>query len=748
MCHEGTNLRSVPRGAQFQKCTKYRSVSEAVIDQGQDGQSVAKSRSHVQVMSPNHETTAMTRRRRSEGDGEASNQEVEDFQLPALEDGRVQEDRIIGQEMVVVPEAASASAGLTQFSAAAQSASAVLTQFSAAAPAILNEAEEHQGDRGSVQTERPRPEDIPVPASPFQTPGASTTIRRLEQGGRTPMSHPQGRPRSLFPLFTEEQLTSMEKSQRGAAHLYGQKSLTEPRPIQVQSHEEAMRIYAQKRDEEQEVLWKMLQEARMEADVLRHRNEVLTAELQHYEKLMADQQFKTPQSSREGGSEKRAAGSSESDQKQSKKDEESTSVENAEGHKKVENEEDPRVKNSAGEDQTQVAMQVMLTLMQSMQEMQKRLLDAKSESKEEDREDVEWVRGGTATLPRLPEWSATTGPIDFADWINLLEPQMSDLTRTSSEWWSRLLTESRSWYEEHLRLPPLQRMGHEPRPSKDLDLPKWNRLEKRASTMLLSAIPDSQREELVSSRRLSAMSIVCSLLVAYQPGGLAEKELILRSLELPPEASSLADALTGLRRWTRWRRRAMDMGVTEPDPFLLLKGLNRIVKKPLEAHRELNFRIQLARSTLQVDATPSSASITQFALHLQAEVEQVAHLEGGRRRETVTEKITKDDPKVKTVKSKGVTLEEPRGASGGEGRNPEQMAGDSSSPPRCRFFLTDQGCRKGKECRFDHNQKDEKRRCYGCGSVEHFASTCPRKSSGDGPKAIRSCEMSRKSWRR
>ena len=144
-----------------------------------------------------------------------------------------------------------------------------------------------------------------------------------------------------------------------------------------------------------------------------------------------------------------------------------------------------------------MTMQVMLSLMQSMQEMQKRLLDAKTGGHDEDRDEVEWVRGGNVSLPRLPEWSATTGPIDFADWINLLEPQMSDLTRTSSEWWSRFVTEARGWYDDHLRLPPLQRMSHEPQPSKDLDQAKWNRLEKRASTMLLASLPESTREELV-----------------------------------------------------------------------------------------------------------------------------------------------------------------------------------------------------------------------------------------------------------
>ena len=67
-----------------------------------------------------------------------------------------------------------------------------------------------------------------------------------------------------------------------------------------------------------------------------------------------------------------------------------------------------------------------------------------------------------------------------------------------------------------------------------------------------------QREDLISSKKIKALDIVCSLLVAYQPGGLAEKELILRSLEAPMEASTLPEAAVGLRRWARWRRRASE----------------------------------------------------------------------------------------------------------------------------------------------------------------------------------------------
>ena len=83
------------------------------------------------------------------------------------------------------------------------------------------------------------------------------------------------------------------------------------------------------------------------------------------------------------------------------------------------------------------------------------------------------------------------------------------------------------------------------------------------------AVPEGQREELISAKRLSAMAIICQLLVTYQPGGLAEKELILRSLELPPESANLVEAVQSLRRWARWRRRAADLQISEPDPFLL-----------------------------------------------------------------------------------------------------------------------------------------------------------------------------------
>ena len=308
-----------------------------------------------------------------------------------------------------------------------------------------------------------------------------------------------------------------------------------------------MRQYMEQRSEEQLEMWKMLREMRQENAALRRMNEQLRTKVEDLEKDSEVQQeaaFATP----------------EEREHEHPREEEGEQPGGDQGQKGQRAETEEPSSSTTDCDQKET-VKVMLSLMQGMQEMQRQMMDNKrKEEKDEEEKGVEWVRGGTQDLPRLAEWSASTGPIDFNDWLNLIEPQMSDLTATSGEWWKRLLGEARLWYEEHQRLPPLKRMDHDARPSDGLSQKKWHRLERRASTLLLAALPESQREELVSARKLSAMEILCQLLVAYQPGGLAEKELILRSLEQPPEAATISEAVVGLRRWARWRRRALDFG--------------------------------------------------------------------------------------------------------------------------------------------------------------------------------------------
>ena len=62
----------------------------------------------------------------------------------------------------------------------------------------------------------------------------------------------------------------------------------------------------------------------------------------------------------------------------------------------------------------------------------------------------------------------------------------------------------------------------------------------------------------------------------------------------------------------------------------------------------------------------------------------------------------------------------------GKGKGKDKLDGDEKQKPKCKFYLTDGGCRKGKECGFSHDVRDEKRRCYTCGSVDNLSPSCTR----------------------
>eukprot|EP00435_Cladocopium_sp_Y103_P038530 s827_g10.t1 len=370
-------------------------------------------------------------------------------------------------------------------------------------------------------------------------------------------------------------------------------------------------------------------------------------------------------------------------------------------------------------------MEFMMLMLQSMQELQRKITDDR-----EAKDGVEVVRTGAPDLPQLGEWSSTEGPIMMGDWLTMLEPAIADLSESSEEWWSELIKAVQSWYGDHMKLSPLERTSHRPVPPVQLQQKKWQRLERRVASMLLKAVPESQKEELVAGKSLSAFAIMAHLQILYQPGGLGEKETILRNLEMPPEAATLPEAVVQLRRWSRWRLRARDIGVAEPDASVLLRGLTRLVKKVLEAHADLRFRISLARSTLMLDSAPTAASVERFGVLLLAEIEQIAHTDRQERKTAATK------PKINEMKfKKPEELEGEKNGSKGKGKS-----GAEGKGLPCRYFLTDEGCRKGKDCGFAHNL-DQEKRCWSCGSKAHFANSCPRipeaeKMQGKGIKAM------------
>ena len=379
---------------------------------------------------------------------------------------------------------------------------------------------------------------------------------------------------------------------------------------------------------------------------------------------------------------------------------------------------------SREEDFNSKTMEFMFLMMQSMRDLQQKISDGKND--EGAVMGVEVVRSGAPDLPDLMPWTSGTGPLQLGDWMLLLNPIISDLTTSSQEWWEIMTQEVEAWYQRHVSLSPLDRLNHGFAAPASLQQPRWQRLERRVSTMIMKAIPESCREELVAARRMDVFGVLTYLFTTYSPGGVAEKQTLLKSLEDPAEITSVQEAPGAIRKWMRWRRRAKEVGAVEPDPALLLKGLNKMTRRVLESHRDIQFRVSLVRNTLSVDTTPTSSSVDQLAAHLLAELEQCAMTD--KRSITTTAKKEVEFPKLKNMEAEA-------GEKGkGKGRDREKND-EEKSKQKCRCYLTEGGCRKGRECTWSHEQRDELRRCYVCGSSQHLAPSCTRpKSSSTSPE--------------
>ena len=276
-----------------------------------------------------------------------------------------------------------------------------------------------------------------------------------------------------------------------------------------------------------------------------------------------------------------------SDEKPGSSDPEDSSEEEVQRRAKVSNKEQP----------TKEAFDTMLKLMQGMQRMQEQLLHhcGTAAKKVSEGHDDEVLRGGVE-LHHLPEWSPETAPVDLQDWLLLVDSQMCDISASSHEWWVMTLETARKWYKKHQSLKPIEKLQHQVSLPSELEQAKWKRLERRASNLMLRALPESQREDIIAGKDLSVLAILTKLMVNYQPGGGQEKAAVLSALELPTKKGTIGDAVAGLRRWLRWKKRALDMGLILPDPSVLLRGLDRLVGKVINSNPTLQFRINLTRT--------------------------------------------------------------------------------------------------------------------------------------------------------
>lgn len=149
-----------------------------------------------------------------------------------------------------------------------------------------------------------------------------------------------------------------------------------------------------------------------------------------------------------------------------------------------------------GQERMQKQMDVMTRMMMH-------LLEGKS--KEDD--NMEQVKPGVTYLPMLQE-PGDTAPIDFVDWLTMIEPAMTDLSDGSHFWWMKVMQECEMWY--------------------------------------------SQAEAIAEGDVFHPAFGGAEGAEVDQPGGTQEKTVILRQLEDPGEQPTPGAAAGALRKWTQW----------------------------------------------------------------------------------------------------------------------------------------------------------------------------------------------------
>ena len=327
-------------------------------------------------------------------------------------------------------------------------------------------------------------------------------------------------------------------------------------------------------------------------------------------------------------------------------------------------------------------------------------------------------------LPSLPAPNGEGASILFGDWLTMAFPLMADISNSAKAWWEESLMVAQEHYSRWLRLSPLERLRSKPQVEVD---PAFQRIEQRGIAMLLGALPDQLRRDLVSGRQLSVVHILYRLHVAYQPGGGAEKTQLLKNLVESKFSTSVGELLMQVRLWRRWLSRAQELHLNLPDPLVLMHALQRMIDSTQKAGgTQVSFRISNVRQELRVDYAASLEGVTELAEYVQAEIEEMsltAAQKGG---------APLAQPAASSNQSASTSLKA-MASSFGAAENEERAAGR----PACRFWKSEEGCKRGASCTYAHDTSDMKNRCFGCGG-NHMKRECPHqpKTGKTDPKKV------------
>ena len=350
---------------------------------------------------------------------------------------------------------------------------------------------------------------------------------------------------------------------------------------------------------------------------------------------------------------------------------------------------------------------VIETLAQSMKQIQE--LQMKAMTKDSESEGApEAVKTAVTILPSLGPPEGDQCGLLFQDWIVQVTTSMQDLSASSGIWWESVKKAVVQAYTKWLSASPLERLGIEPTSTSELVAGKWLRINARSCAMIIQAIPEAVKSDLIARRSTQSMPLLLfRLYTLYQPGGAGERATILQRLQGGQTPKTVEECLYHLRAWPRWVQRCQDMGMAVPDGSVLAKGLTTLTTTTINQVPDAMFRTQLVRATLSIDQQPALSDVIKYQQHLQAEVENLA---------SSTTTFTTTPMNTPMVRATGVV-----GGAQSSGANVK---------PGCNYFLKPSGCRRGAKCPYPHDlssltKVEKARKCLACGSEEHRQKECP-----------------------
>ena len=175
---------------------------------------------------------------------------------------------------------------------------------------------------------------------------------------------------------------------------------------------------------------------------------------------------------------------------------------------------------------------------------------------------------------------AANAALEAGDWLAQLRPLIGDVSMAATRWWDDLMAVTNLAYNRWLSLGPLERLQVRA-PTMEETSGRNVRLDQRVTMMLVNAIPQELKNELIATRELYTAGVVFKVLRTYQPGGLAEKAATLASLTGTKPAENAVDGASMLRLWRRQALRARELGVTLPDPMLQVRALDMVMSNLL-----------------------------------------------------------------------------------------------------------------------------------------------------------------------